>query len=85
MTPHIARGWRACSTRTVREEGQRVLGWRDVPVAPEHTGEVAGACRPAIRQLFVGAGSELARPAAGEGAALTGSGLRMSGSQMSGL
>jgi len=44
--------------RVVREEGQRVLGWRDVPVDPEHTGEVAGACRPEIRQLFVGAGSE---------------------------
>ncbi len=44
--------------RTVVAEGQRVLGWRDVPVAPEHTGEVAGACRPAIRQLFVGAGEE---------------------------
>jgi glutamate synthase (NADPH/NADH) large chain/glutamate synthase (ferredoxin) len=43
--------------RTVGEEGQHVLGWRDVPVRPEHTGEVAGACRPVIRQLFVGAGS----------------------------
>ena len=43
--------------RTVRAEGQTVLGWRDVPVAPQHTGEVAGACRPVIRQLFVGAGA----------------------------
>ncbi len=42
---------------TVVAEGQRVLGWRDVPVAPEHCGRTAGACRPAIRQLFVGAGS----------------------------
>jgi glutamate synthase domain-containing protein 2/glutamate synthase domain-containing protein 1/glutamate synthase domain-containing protein 3 len=42
--------------RTVRAEGQRVLGWRDVPVCEEHTGEVAAACRPVIRQLFVGAG-----------------------------
>ncbi len=41
--------------RIVVAEGQTVLGWRDVPVAPEHTGEVAGACRPEIRQLFVGA------------------------------
>jgi glutamate synthase domain-containing protein 2/glutamate synthase domain-containing protein 1/glutamate synthase domain-containing protein 3 len=46
--------------RTVREEGQTVLGWRDVPVRPEHTGDVAGACRPAIRQLFVGAGPDQA-------------------------
>ncbi|MDE3069579.1 MAG: glutamate synthase subunit alpha, partial [Acidobacteriota bacterium] len=42
---------------TVEAEGQRVIGWRDVPVRPEHTGEVAGACRPTIRQLFVGAGA----------------------------
>ncbi len=45
--------------RTVVAEGQRVLGWRDVPVSPEHTGEVAGACRPVIRQLFVGAARAL--------------------------
>ena len=32
--------------RTVLAEGQRVLGWREVPVCAEHTGEVAGACRP---------------------------------------
>jgi glutamate synthase domain-containing protein 2/glutamate synthase domain-containing protein 1/glutamate synthase domain-containing protein 3 len=44
---------------TVREEGQRLLGWREVPVAVEHTGEVAAACRPVIRQLFVGGGSPL--------------------------
>jgi glutamate synthase domain-containing protein 2/glutamate synthase domain-containing protein 1/glutamate synthase domain-containing protein 3 len=42
--------------RTVQEEGQRLLGWRDVPVDETQTGEVAGACRPVIRQLFVGAG-----------------------------
>jgi glutamate synthase (NADPH/NADH) large chain/glutamate synthase (ferredoxin) len=41
--------------QTVETEGQRLLGWRDVPVRPEHAGKVAGACRPVIRQLFVGA------------------------------
>jgi glutamate synthase domain-containing protein 2/glutamate synthase domain-containing protein 1/glutamate synthase domain-containing protein 3 len=41
--------------RTVRAEGQQLLGWREVPVREEHAGEVAGACRPVIRQLFVGA------------------------------
>jgi glutamate synthase (NADPH/NADH) large chain/glutamate synthase (ferredoxin) len=46
--------------RTVEAEGQRVLGWRDVPVDEQHTGQVAGECRPAIRQLFVGAGPEQA-------------------------
>jgi glutamate synthase (NADPH/NADH) large chain/glutamate synthase (ferredoxin) len=40
--------------QTVQAEGQRVLGWRDVPVRPEHTGATAASCRPVIRQLFVG-------------------------------
>ncbi len=39
----------------MRDEGQRVLGWREVPVDVAHVGRTAGACRPAIRQLFVGA------------------------------
>jgi glutamate synthase domain-containing protein 2/glutamate synthase domain-containing protein 1/glutamate synthase domain-containing protein 3 len=42
--------------RTVAQEGQRLLGWREVPVDETQTGEVAGACRPVIRQLVVGAG-----------------------------
>jgi glutamate synthase (NADPH/NADH) large chain/glutamate synthase (ferredoxin) len=46
--------------RTVVAEGQRLLGWRDVPVDPAQAGEVAGACRPTIRQLFVGAGPQQA-------------------------
>jgi glutamate synthase domain-containing protein 2/glutamate synthase domain-containing protein 1/glutamate synthase domain-containing protein 3 len=39
----------------VAQTGQRLLGWRDVPVSPEEAGRVAGACRPVIRQLFVAA------------------------------
>ena len=42
--------------RTVADEGQRVLGWRDVPVVPEHCGTIARAAAPCIRQLFVAAG-----------------------------
>ena len=53
--------------QTVQSEGQRLLGWRDVPVEPEHAGEVAGACRPVIRQLFVGAGAEQGGGTAAEG------------------
>ncbi|HEX5308846.1 MAG TPA: glutamate synthase large subunit [Solirubrobacteraceae bacterium] len=45
--------------RTVLAEGQTLLGWREVPVRPEHTGRTAGACRPEIRQLFVGAADGL--------------------------
>ncbi len=49
--------------RTVGEEGQRLLGWRDVPVRPEHTGATAGLARPVIRQLFVGAADGLEQDA----------------------
>ena len=40
----------------VRVEGQRVLGWRDVPVDEAHVGSTANASRPYVKQLFVGAG-----------------------------
>jgi glutamate synthase domain-containing protein 2/glutamate synthase domain-containing protein 1/glutamate synthase domain-containing protein 3 len=49
--------------RTVEEEGQRLLGWRDVPVCPEHTGATAALARPVIRQLFVGAAETPSTPA----------------------
>ncbi|HXA54609.1 MAG TPA: glutamate synthase-related protein [Solirubrobacteraceae bacterium] len=55
--------------RTVRAEGQVVLGWREVPIDTAHTGRTAGACRPAIWQLFVGAGELPARASAGAAAA----------------
>ncbi|HTA14302.1 MAG TPA: glutamate synthase large subunit [Solirubrobacteraceae bacterium] len=45
--------------QTVQREGQRLLGWREVPVCPEHTGATAAACRPVVRQLFVGASDGL--------------------------
>jgi glutamate synthase domain-containing protein 2/glutamate synthase domain-containing protein 1/glutamate synthase domain-containing protein 3 len=41
--------------QSVLAEGQRLLGWREVPVCPQHTGATAASCRPVIRQLFVGA------------------------------
>ncbi len=37
------------------EEGLAVLGWRDVPVSAELVGDVARACMPEFRQLFVAA------------------------------
>jgi glutamate synthase domain-containing protein 2/glutamate synthase domain-containing protein 1/glutamate synthase domain-containing protein 3 len=44
---------------TVAEEGQSVVGWRDVPVDPRHVGATAGDVAPLIRQLFVAAAPEL--------------------------
>ncbi|HEV3047623.1 MAG TPA: glutamate synthase large subunit [Solirubrobacteraceae bacterium] len=49
--------------RTVEQEGQRLLGWREVPIDPEQSGEVAAACRPVVRQLFVGAAAGLGQDA----------------------
>ncbi len=45
--------------RTASEEGQRVLGWREVPCDTAHVGRTAGVCRPSIHQLFVGAAENL--------------------------
>ena len=42
----------------VREEGQRVLGWRNVPVDDSRIGPTAKASEPIIRQIFIGCGDE---------------------------
>ncbi len=47
----LERTWEAA----VHGEGQRALGWRDVPIATEHCGRTARASMPRIRQLFIGA------------------------------
>ncbi|HSW46754.1 MAG TPA: glutamate synthase-related protein, partial [Phycisphaerae bacterium] len=48
----------------VGEEGQHLLGWRDVPVQSDALGRVARAVEPVIRQVFIGRG-----PGAGDDAA----------------
>ncbi len=40
----------------VREEGQTVLGWREVPTDNSSLGATAAGCEPAVRQAFVGRG-----------------------------
>ncbi|HEX6944694.1 MAG TPA: hypothetical protein VF196_00770, partial [Casimicrobiaceae bacterium] len=39
----------------IRVEGQKVLGWRDVPIDEQHVGETANRSRPHVRQVFIGA------------------------------
>ncbi len=51
-----------------------MLGWREVPVDTAHIGRTAGVCRPAIWQLFVGAGESPAKPPIGDAAASGGAG-----------
>ena len=42
--------------KVVREEGQRLLGWRRVPVDPSKCGPLARESMPEIRQIFVARG-----------------------------
>jgi glutamate synthase domain-containing protein 2/glutamate synthase domain-containing protein 1/glutamate synthase domain-containing protein 3 len=42
--------------QTVEEEGQHVLGWREVPVNEGACGSASRAVAPRVAQLFVGAG-----------------------------
>ena len=44
---------------TIEAEGQRLLGWRDVPVDPSVPGPTARAVAPVIRHVFVGAAESL--------------------------
>jgi glutamate synthase (NADPH) large chain len=43
--------------RIIREEGLRVLGWRDTPTYASAIGRVARASQPYIQQIFAGGGS----------------------------
>jgi glutamate synthase domain-containing protein 2/glutamate synthase domain-containing protein 1/glutamate synthase domain-containing protein 3 len=45
---------------TVAAEGQRVVGWRDVPVDKDYVGITANLYAPYVKQLFVAASDELA-------------------------
>ena len=42
----------------IAEGGQKLLGWRDVPVDPESVGDSARAVMPSIRQVFIGSTCE---------------------------
>ncbi len=46
----------------VGEEGQKTLGWRDVPVRPDPLGKGARDTMPAIRQIFIGTGALPSQP-----------------------
>jgi glutamate synthase domain-containing protein 2/glutamate synthase domain-containing protein 1/glutamate synthase domain-containing protein 3 len=44
----------------IEAEGQKLLGWRDVPVDTGHVGETANLSRPHVSQVFVGAADSIA-------------------------
>jgi glutamate synthase (NADPH/NADH) large chain/glutamate synthase (ferredoxin) len=41
--------------KIVVEEGQKLLGWRDVPIDRSQVGEIARSTLPVMRQIFIGA------------------------------
>ena len=43
--------------RAIKDEGQKLLGWRDVPVDNVDLGESVKLIEPVIRQVFVGRGA----------------------------
>ena len=47
----------------IREEGQKFLGWREVPHDPAKIGRVARSVMPAFKQLFIGRGKNTASDA----------------------
>ena len=53
-----ARSASGSSRRSSAAEGQRVLGWRDVPTDSASLGATARASQPVIRQVLVGRGEE---------------------------
>ena len=52
--PHARRRCETLLEDATAKEGQRVLGWRDVPIAPEHLGQTARAGLPVLRQIYIG-------------------------------
>ncbi|QDX79923.1 glutamate synthase large subunit [Denitratisoma sp. DHT3] len=65
--PQNAESRRACEAaieRTVRYEGQELLGWRDVPCDNAGLAQAAKDIEPVIRQVFIGRGAGVADAAA---------------------
>ncbi|MCA9393485.1 MAG: glutamate synthase large subunit [Candidatus Omnitrophica bacterium] len=44
--------------RLIHEEGQRLLGWREVPHDSDEIGEVARSAEPHFKQIFIGRGKD---------------------------
>ncbi|HXG56384.1 MAG TPA: glutamate synthase central domain-containing protein [Vicinamibacterales bacterium] len=60
--PVARRAVQALCERVVGEEGQQVLGWREVPTDITALGPGAAAAAPVFRQLFVSRGPSLPAP-----------------------
>ncbi len=68
--PGLRAGIEARFEAIVAEEGQRVLGWRDVPTSDAELGPSAVSAEPCFRQLFIGRGEAFDASATGADADL---------------
>ncbi|WP_415033513.1 glutamate synthase large subunit [Azonexus sp.] len=59
QNPESRRACVAAIERTIRYEGQHLLGWRDVPVNNQRLAQAARECEPVIRQVFIARGEEI--------------------------
>src|SRR4051794_24670124 len=59
--PRLRAEIEALFERIVAEEGQRTLGWRDVPTDDSGLGPSAVAVEPVFRQIFIGRGDATSR------------------------
>ena len=66
VSPDQARQCETVFEEIVAEEGQHVLGWRDVPTDDSSLGPSARAGEPDFKQIFIGCSSEITEPAAFE-------------------
>ncbi len=57
--PSLRRRAQEIFERIAASEGQRVLGWREIPTNPGCLGSVARASAPCVRQVYVARGKEL--------------------------
>ncbi|NKB23958.1 MAG: glutamate synthase large subunit [Kiritimatiellae bacterium] len=48
----------ACE-HVIKEEGQKILGWREVPTNNKVIGDIAAKAEPTIKQIFIGRGSSI--------------------------
>ena len=56
QNPESRRACEAAIERTIRYEGQRLIGWRDVPVNNHGLAAAARELEPVIRQVFIARG-----------------------------
>ncbi|MDH3513830.1 MAG: glutamate synthase subunit alpha, partial [Gammaproteobacteria bacterium] len=58
--PEAARRCQDLFAGIIREEGQQLLGWRDVPVDDSSLGPTARSAEPVFRQIFIGRAAGIA-------------------------